>query len=30
VRNGHRQDLTRIKIESIKTKAEKAATTEEN
>lgn len=31
-RNGHRQDLTRIKIESIKTKAEKAvaATTEEN
>jgi large subunit ribosomal protein L21 len=30
VRNGHRQDLTRIKITSIKTKAEKAATTEEN
>ena len=30
VRNGHRQDLTRIKIESIKTKAEKIATTEEN
>ena len=30
VRNGHRQDLTRIKIESIKTKAEKAASTEEN
>jgi len=29
-RNGHRQDLTRIKITSIKTKAEKAATTEEN
>ena len=31
-RNGHRQDLTRIKIESIKTKAEKATatTTEEN
>jgi large subunit ribosomal protein L21 len=31
-RNGHRQDLTGIRIQSIKTKAEKAeaATTEEN